>query len=313
VLRYIRFRAALAAPARVGLITYKGLLEKIGDQLPANVRDTTRHFGALAGMNDMQDVAGLIVIGRPAPRRADVEATASVFAGRPVSGGEGHFFDQHPGGIQLADGSAVGTMVDRHPEPIAEALRWRITDGELGQAVGRLRPHRRLEPCWLDIICDVPLPLRVHEVLRWGAVAPGAKADMAAEGVLLMNSRDAMAAFGTSDWVARGVGGYCKDYIITLTTDSSPVRAFTYQKAGPGQKHYTGYYLPGILPGGVTVLRAWLEKRLRALASLEVERVQSHAAFAKIGRSAEDRLKFANVFSPALEKIAAFFDDLARS
>ncbi|MBT1516169.1 bifunctional DNA primase/polymerase [Bradyrhizobium sp. SRL28] len=310
VVRFIRLRAALAAPDRIGVITYKGLLERIGGQLPANV--VARHFGALAGMNDMQTVAGLIVIGRPAPKRSAVEAMASVFAGRPVSGGEGHFFDKRPGGIQLADGSVVAATVDHHPEPIAEALRWRITNGELSQAYGRLRPHRRAVSCWLDIVCDVPLPIPVHESLQWADVAPNAEADMAAVGVILTNSRDANLAFGTTDWGARGVGGFSIESLIRDSTDSSPVRKFSYQKAGPGQKRYTGYFLPGALPGAPPALRVWLEERLGPLASLEVERMPSRAAFVKIGREAAGRLKFANVFSPALETIAAFFDDLAR-
>jgi hypothetical protein len=281
VVRFIRLRAALAAPFQIGIVTYKGMLDQIAGRLPPNV--IARHFGALAGMNDMQDVTGLIVIGRPAPRRSAIEALASVFAGRPVSGGEGHFFDKHPGGIQLADGSVVATTIDRHPEPIAEALRWRITVGELLQAVGRLRPHRRSEPCWLDIVCDVSLPVTVHEVVRWDNVAPGVTADMAAEGVVLTNSRDAALAFGTTDWGARGVGGFSIESLIRDSTDSSPVRKFTYQKAGPGQKRYAGYYLPGILPGGVPALRVWLEERLGPLASLEIERAQSRAHFARIG------------------------------
>jgi hypothetical protein len=122
IFRFIRLQAALATPARIGVITYKGLLEKIADLLPANV--VARHFGALAGMNDMQDVAGLIVIGRPAPKWSDVEATASVFAGRPISSGEGHFFDRHPGGILLADDTVIATPVDRHPEPIGGGSLW---------------------------------------------------------------------------------------------------------------------------------------------------------------------------------------------
>ncbi|MHC2514603.1 bifunctional DNA primase/polymerase [Bradyrhizobium diazoefficiens] len=311
VVRFVRLRAALAAPSQIGVVTYKGVLDQIAGQLPANA--IARHFGALAGMNDMQDVAGLIVIGRPAPRRSAVEALAAVFAGRPVSGGEGHFFDKHPGGIQLADGSVVATTIDRHPEPIAEALRWRITTGELLQAVGRLRPHRRSEPCWLDIVCDVPLPVTVHEVMRWDEVAPGVDADMAAEGVVLTNSRDAGLAFGTTNWAARGVGGFSIESLIRDSTDSSPVRKFTYQKAGSGQKRYTAWYLPGILPGGVPALGVWLEERLGPLASLEVERRPSRAALAKIGRETADRLKFANVLSPALEAIAAFFDELRQN
>jgi hypothetical protein len=309
IARFIRLQAALASPDRIGVITYKGVLEQIEDQLRANV--VVRHFGALAGMNDMQDVAGLIVIGRPAPKRSAVEATASVFAGRPVSGGEGHFFDQRQGGILLADGSVIATTVDRHPEPIAEALRWRITVGELLQAVGRLRPHRRAEPCWLDVLCDVPVPIPVHELARWGEATPGGVADMAAEGVFLTNVQDAMTAFKMTEWDARGVGGFSIESLIRDSTDSSPIRKFTYQKAGPGQKHYVGYYLPGVLADGTAALRVWLE-RLGPLASLEVERMPSRAAFAKIGREAVRRLKFANVFSPALKTIAAFFDDLGR-
>lgn len=308
LLRFIRLRAALAAPRRIGVITYKGLLERIGGRLPANV--VARHFGALAGMNDMQAVAGLMVIGRPAPKRSAVEALASVFAGRPVSGGEGHFFDKHPGGIQLPDGSVVATTMDSHPEPIAEALRWRITNGELNQAYGRLRPHRRAEPCWLDIVCDVPLPIPVHEVMQWDQAAPGAAADMVAEGAVLTNSRDAGLAFGTTDWGARGVGGFSIESLIRNSTDSSAVRTFTYQKAGSGQKRYTGWYLPGILSGGTPALRGWLGDRLGPLAALEVERMPSRATFAKIGREAADRFKFTKVSSPALHAISALFEDL---
>ena len=275
VVRFIRLRAAVAAPGRIGIITYKDLLEKIEGQLPANV--IVRHFGALAGMNDMQKVAGLIVIGRPAPKRSDVEATASVFAGRPVSGGEGHFFDQHPGGIQLADGSVIAVSVDCHPEPIPEALRWRITVGELLQAVGRLRPHRRSEPCWLDLVCNVPLPIPVHEVARWGDVAPGAEADMAAAGVVLTNRRDVASAFRSlSERQGRTISGEVGYDCLFLQQETIvpnlPVRKFTYRKEGPGQKPNNGYYLPNILPGGPAVLRAWLEERLGALASLDVER-----------------------------------------
>jgi hypothetical protein len=133
---------------------------------------------------------------------------------------------------------------------------------------------------------------------------------MAAEGVVLTNSRDAGLAFGTTDWGARGVGGFSKESLIRDSTDSSPVRKFTYQKAGPGQKRYTGSYLPGILPGGVPALWVWLEERLGPLASLEVERMQSRATFAQIGRDVAGRLKFADVISPALESIACLLDNL---
>jgi hypothetical protein len=284
VLRFIRQRAALAAPAKVGLITYKGLRDRVEDRLPANV--IVRHFGATSGTNDMEGVGGLILIGRQASPRVGVEAGASVLAGYPVGGGS-HHFEQVTGGIRLADGGAVHATASRHPEALAEDCRWQVTEAELLQAVGRLRPHRRAAPCWLDIVCDVPLPLPVHEVVVWSA--PGAVADMVAAGVLLTNSRDAMTAFGLSKRAAEEVGG-CpqvpKESPIRCLGATSPVRKFGYRKSGPGQKNNEGYFLPHVLKGGEAALREWLEEKLGPLASLDVERGPATAVFERIGWSA---------------------------
>ena len=122
------------------------------------------HYGATAGRNNMEEVTGLIVLGRLAAPRKVVEDAASVFAGRPI-GGDGDWFEYETGGIRLADGTVRGVRMERHKDPIVEALRWQITEGNLIQAIGRLRPHRRGTPCWLDIVTDVPLPITVHEQL----------------------------------------------------------------------------------------------------------------------------------------------------
>lgn len=69
VVRYVETRAQQAFPAQIGFITYKGLLEQIAgkqpedNRLPSNV--VAAHFGAVAGLNSMKDLAGLIVLGRP--------------------------------------------------------------------------------------------------------------------------------------------------------------------------------------------------------------------------------------------------------
>src|SRR5687768_9679420 len=124
------------------------------------------HYGATAGRNNMKEVTGLIVLGRLAAPRKVVEDAASVFAGRPI-GGDGDWFEYDTGGIRLADGTVQRTFMERHHDPIVEALRWQITEGNLIQAIGRLRPHRRDAPCWLDIVTDVPLPLPVCELVQW--------------------------------------------------------------------------------------------------------------------------------------------------
>ena len=204
IVSYIQLQAALAYPARIGVITYKELRERISGRLPDNIE--WLHHGAVAGRNNLKEVAGLIVLGRLSAQRKDVEADASVFAGRPLSGG-GDRFDHVPGGIRLVDGTAFGVFMERHQDPIAEAIRWLITEGNLIQAIGRLRPHRRNAPCWLDIIADVPLPVAAHEVVRWDDVKPRAFGAMAFHGVVLTNVSDAMSAFGLSEWAVRGVGG----------------------------------------------------------------------------------------------------------
>lgn len=270
IVRFIRLRAALAAPRRIGVVSYKGLIQRISADLPGNV--DLLWFGALSGLNSMKEVAGLIVIGRPSPPPSAIEAQAAVFAGHPIDA-VGDFYPTRPGGIRLADGSGFPVKVAYHPNPIADALAWRVTVGELLQAIGRLRPHRRADPCWLDILCDVPLPITVQSVERWSVVSPGAEADMAAIGVILRNSRDSMSAYSLTKWEAENIGGCPGFSIDDLYRDSgatSEIYKVTYQKAGSGKKPNNAIYLSGVLPGGLAALRSWLETKLGPLASLQI-------------------------------------------
>lgn len=305
---YIKLRSALARPGRIGVVTFKELRERIEGQLPADI--VWMHHGAVAGRNEMETVTGLIVIGRPSAARRSVEADAAVLTGRTVVGG-GDRFEYEDGGIRLADGSAVATRMERHDDQDVEALRWLITEGGLIQAIGRLRPHRRAEPCWLDIVADVPLPLAVHEVVPWGTVKPGAVGDMALQGVVLPNVSDAQRAFKLSDWAARGVGGFSKEYIsLELPPSPRPFRRLTYQKAGSGHKECEGWFLPAIV-GDEASLREWLEVKLGPLASLTVDRVKAkdspavQAMFAKIGRDSLSALPKASAVIESLRAIAA--------
>jgi hypothetical protein len=61
IARYIRRRAAMIAPARLGVISYLGLEERLAGKVPENVR--WMHFGATSGLNDFESVAGIVVIG----------------------------------------------------------------------------------------------------------------------------------------------------------------------------------------------------------------------------------------------------------
>lgn len=318
IARYIRKQAALIAPARLGVISYLGLEERLAGQMPKNVK--WMHFGATSGLNDFETVGGLIVIGRwwLAPKK--VEALASVFAGYPVEP-IGDYYRKRTGGIRMTDGSVVPATVECHLDPIAEAVRRGITEDELSQAIGRLRAPRRGEPCFLDILGDVVMPIAVDEIAAWDDICPGAESDMMAEGVVLANSRDAMAAFDLSKRDAEEAEVAPTSLIRTHIKEvgaTSPVRAFTYQKVGPGQKANTGYTLPGILakpeawpPELEAAVRAYLEPKLGPLSSLEFERLRvknsaaAQAMLAQIGRDEVARIaRFCKALAIA-EEVAA--------
>jgi hypothetical protein len=223
IVSYIQLQAALAYPARIGVITFKELRKRIAKKLPDNIE--WMHYGAVAGRNNMEEVTGLIVIGRLSAQRRDVEALASVFAGYPISG-DSNWFEHKTGGIRMANGTVQGVHMEWHRDPITEAVRWLITEGNLIQAIGRLRPHRREAPCWVDIITDVPLPITVDETVQWGDVKPGAVGAMALTGVVLTNVSDARNAFGLTEWAVRGVGVVSNVEIppTPLRSASSPTR-----------------------------------------------------------------------------------------
>lgn len=291
ITRYIMKRAAEAHPGRVGVVSYKGFRERFEAKYPGLV--DWMHFNAVAGLNDFEKVEGLIVIGRIWNSPATIEAEASVFAGYPIPP-QGEFYRQYIGGIRMTSGSALPGIVDCHPDPFAEAIRWGRTEGGLMQALGRLRGPRRDEPCFLDIIGDVILPVTVDEVVQFAEVAPKAEADMMPYGVALTNVSDAMRAFGITEHAARGVGELSNEIYTYRDHRLLPVRKFQYKKAGAGQKDCTGYALADLIGHGESELREWLTDKLGPLASLNVTRVRTkdspfgRKVLAKAWRGTED-------------------------
>lgn len=281
IIRFIRQRAALAYPDKVGVISYLGLRERIEGEFSENVK--WMHFGATSGLNDFETFVGLIVIGQWWVPPAKVEAQASVFAGYPISP-LGEFYPKRDGGIRLAGGSTVPAKIEYHPDPFAEAVRRGITEDELLQAIGRLRGPRRIDRCFLDILSDVVLPITVNEVAQWKAVCPGVEADMMEKGVVLTNYRDAELVFEFTKW---GVQAAKTDLVSLLCTPTekpgqfSPIRGFTYRKEGARGPQSKGYVLPAIIakpealdPELETAVRAFLRPKLGSLSSIEFERLR---------------------------------------
>ena len=304
LLRLIRLRAALAWPRVVVVVGAADLERKLGEAgLPPNVE--TGHFGAVAGIDRWRDAAGLICIGQMQPGPQAMETLAGIVTGRmpetlPAGAFKGTWYGRTEGGIRLGDGTAVRVEHARHPDATVEALRWQITEGELIQAVGRLRALRRgpEAPAFLDIIGDTPLPLSVDRIEAWEAAKVGAWAEMAVEGVILESAADIEACFpeaapnrraardmvpstlaGTpiidsligvpasvrSDGNEPGTGG--ADSLIDVhPSDTAGPRLATYKRLGR--------FAPAraiLLPNGPADLKTWLFDRLGGIAWVRVE------------------------------------------
>ncbi len=93
-------------------------------------------------------------------------------------------------GIRLKGGGGGGVNGDQHPDPLAEAVRMQVCEGELTQAIGRGRGVNRTKatPLDIDILADVVLPIEVDEVVDW--TVPGKEVEMAAETVWLESPTD---------------------------------------------------------------------------------------------------------------------------
>ena len=171
---WVKVKAAEVAPRQLGLITYKAAVEALEDDLPSNV--VCGWFGGLRGMNAMQDVAGLVVVGRPMPEEHGLRRMAAALTGREVVGrydlgGQAERLVRASGGLWWRSGVAA-----RHDDDMAQTLLEMVRDGEVTQAVGRVRAVNRKEPVEVWLLSDAVTPFPVDESALWDA-AQDAKRD----------------------------------------------------------------------------------------------------------------------------------------
>lgn len=163
---WVTAKAAAVAPRKLGLVTYKTAVEALEDlDLPENVM--AGWFGNLRGMNNMQDVAELVVVGRPMPEEHGLARMAAALTAQPVAGrydltGETERLVSASGGLWWRTGYA-----SRHPDPMAQTLLESIRDGEVMQAVGRARAVNRAEPVTVWLLSDAVMPWPVELAEIW--------------------------------------------------------------------------------------------------------------------------------------------------
>ena len=233
-----------------------------------------------------------MVIGRTIPAPAAVEALAGAISGKePTLIEKGGWYEKAVRGIRPRAGRPVGIETDAHPDPVAEACRWQICEGELVQAIGRARGVNRTPetPLQIDVLANVCLPLTVDDVVQWSP--PGEEVEMLADGVVL-DSGDDMALAWPSVW---GTGQAARNWTHRRAAEkghsvANPYKntssigihnavAFRYQRPGARQKWRTGAYDPAVVPD----IRGWLTSRLGELAGFEFPETAAQAADAQPG------------------------------
>lgn len=173
----------------VAVVTYKDTCAALKEKISANVK--TVHFGGLTGLDGMRGVACLIIAGWDAKGVSDVEARAEVIKGdrlEPLSSAYGDWYAKETvGGTSRGKKSGLPLVRIYHNDPMAEAVRWQMQEGELIQAIGRGRGVRRKEdnPLHICILANVPLPIAVDEFVDWEDIQPTYNDLLAARGIVI--------------------------------------------------------------------------------------------------------------------------------
>jgi hypothetical protein len=132
------------------------------DTLPATVDVMIHHTAAVARAKP-----GALIVGDMPWLSYHVSVEEAVRnAGRFIREGRAECVKLEGGRKRLAVIEAIlAAEVDRHPDPICEAVRWHICEGELVQIIGRARGINRTEADPVDVLVmtDAPLPLPLSE------------------------------------------------------------------------------------------------------------------------------------------------------
>jgi putative DNA primase/helicase len=183
------------------------------------------HFNALSRLDRWGDIGGMIVLGRTLPAPRTVELIAMALTGRisvPNPEDAGWWYPMADRRIRLAGDRTAPLTMETHVDPIAEAVRWSICEGELIQAMGRGRGVNRTADTVLeiDLLTDVVLPVTVDNLALWSDLKPTRRDLMALSGIVLDNAADRATCFpdlwsnreaAKKDGQRKGTNGYYRD------------------------------------------------------------------------------------------------------
>ncbi|WP_343081364.1 toprim domain-containing protein [Ostreiculturibacter nitratireducens] len=239
------------------------------------------HFNALSGLDRWGGIGGMVVLGRTLPAPRTVEMIATALTGRvsmPNPEDAGWWYPMVERRIRLAGDRTAPLAMEEHADPIAEAVRWSICEGELIQAMGRGRGVNRTAatPLEIDFLTDVVLPVTVDALVPWSDLRPTRRDLMALSGIVLENAADMAACFpelwptreaAKKDGQRKGTNDYYRDlYNSRLSPSSAEV---TYRPEGAGHRPRSARVDLSLIPDP----EAWLTNRLGPLASFEMRSI----------------------------------------
>ena len=256
------------------------------------------HFNALSGLDRWGGIGGMIVLGRTLPAPRTVELIAMALTGRvPVPNPEdaGWWYPMVERRLRLAGDRTAPLAMEAHADPIAEAVRWSICEGELIQAMGRGRGVNRTAGTVLeiDLLTDVVLPVTVDALAPWAELRPTRRDLMALSGIVLENAAD-MAACFPELWSSAAAARQDRSRSVTncyygtlynsqMSHSSAEV---SYRPAGSGHRARTACVDLSRIPDP----ESWLTNRHGSLASFEIRQGDSAAKGAPASATDAERL-----------------------
>ncbi|MFP1646647.1 hypothetical protein ACK8OU_19555, partial [Defluviimonas sp. KMU-169] len=234
-------------------------------------------------------------LGRTLPAPRTIELNAMALTGRvpaPNPADAGWWYPMVERRVRLAGDMTAPLAMEEHADPIAEAVRWCICEGELIQAMGRGRGVNRsaATPLEIDLLTDVVLPVTVNALVPWSDLRPTRRDLMALSGIVLENAADMAACFpelwptreaAKKDGQRKGTNDYYRDLYNSRMSPSS-VKVM-YRPEGSGHRTRTALVDLARIPDPET----WLTNRLGPLAQFGIS---SAAAGQAQGRERIDAL-----------------------
>ena len=238
------------------------------------------HHNAIAGRDEWRDVRGLIVAGRTAPPPIPVEQIAGALSGKhtaPV----GEWYPAITETITAKDGSKITVEADRHPNTLAEQIRYAINETELMQIIGRARGVSRQAdgPVEIMVLGNTPLPVEIDALQEWQGLTKDDEL-FAQSGLWLSSAGDIAQANGVSEKTVKRARERTAPfpYKELLYENGAVLRSAEYRRAGPGRKRQTVIWDERLIPD----IRAFMADRIGSLVELSIEERQDNAADQRI-------------------------------